>query len=176
VKYALKNLGEDLIKELDKGFDVVRIANWARTLFFYSRYDFSPQVEDVLKAIYYMEAGPEFEYSENELKLLSLMLLNEDVNAVKKINSLKTKEINEVERNSRLENLINNEIEKHANITSQYLKDPDNLISKNALELNEYWLMCPECLDGWESVSYDPMVICPKCKNILHNPRYKESS
>ena len=49
-------------------------------------------------------------------------------------------------------------------------------IEKSATILDDTWLMCPDCIDAWESTSKNPMVICPKCDQVLHNPRWKESN
>lgn len=55
------------------------------------------------------------------------------------------------------------------------LEFPDNSISKRAQVGDEKWLICPECMDAWESSDErDAMVICPKCKKMFHNPRYKD--
>ena len=53
-----------------------------------------------------------------------------------------------------------------------YLQTPNPLVSKSAIMLDEMWLMCPDCIDAWESSSQDAMIICPKCDKALHNPRY----
>lgn len=45
-------------------------------------------------------------------------------------------------------------------------------IPEAASALDEEWLMCHFCLDAWQSISKDGMVICPKCKRMMHNPRY----
>ena len=45
-------------------------------------------------------------------------------------------------------------------------------IPEAASALDEEWLMCHFCLDAWQSTSKDGMVICPKCKRMMHNPRY----
>jgi len=40
---------------------------------------------------------------------------------------------------------------------------------------DDRWLICTSCLDAWESQVQDlAMVICPKCKQVMHNPRYKD--
>lgn len=55
------------------------------------------------------------------------------------------------------------------------LEFPDNTISAKAQIGDEKWLICPDCLDAWESANEkDAMVICPKCKKMFHNPRYKD--
>ncbi len=51
---------------------------------------------------------------------------------------------------------------------------PDQTIKISASILDNNWLMCPICIDGWESRSTDGMVICPKCQTVMHNPRYTE--
>ena len=33
-------------------------------------------------------------------------------------------------------------------------------------------LKCPMCDNKWESTSIFGMIECPKCKTIMHNPRY----
>lgn len=51
---------------------------------------------------------------------------------------------------------------------------PNPFISEKAQIGNDEWLICPICIDAWESkTSIDGMVRCPNCQNILHNPRYK---
>ena len=57
----------------------------------------------------------------------------------------------------------------------EYLESPDINISQFASILDAKWLFCPSCLDAWESESTQAMVICPKCNNAFHNPRYKTS-
>jgi hypothetical protein len=50
---------------------------------------------------------------------------------------------------------------------------PSNTCVAEALD--ETWLMCPYCIDAWESISKEGMVICPKCKTMMHNPRFVSS-
>ncbi|NNM43449.1 MAG: hypothetical protein HKM07_03820 [Chlamydiae bacterium] len=50
---------------------------------------------------------------------------------------------------------------------------PDSEISTTAQILDENWLMCPDCVDAWESTSEDKIVICPKCDRAYYNPRYQ---
>jgi hypothetical protein len=53
-----------------------------------------------------------------------------------------------------------------------YLKIYNSSISRTAEIGDEKWLICPDCLDAWESTSKDAMVICPFCNSLFHNPRY----
>lgn len=52
------------------------------------------------------------------------------------------------------------------------LEFPDPQIKEKASPLEGGWLMCPHCIDAWQPFSKDGMVICPNCKNIMHNPFY----
>ncbi len=56
------------------------------------------------------------------------------------------------------------------------LEFPDDMITEKATILDNEWLMCPVCIDAWQSKSVAGMVECPKCKNAFHNPRYKEGN
>ena len=67
------------------------------------------------------------------------------------------------------------ELEKIADdLIEGELKDPDPSIEKSATILDETWLMCPDCIDAWECTSKNAMVICPKCNQVLHNPRWND--
>jgi hypothetical protein len=46
--------------------------------------------------------------------------------------------------------------------------------SKTAAICDEKWLMCPECMDAWESKSSERVVICPYCNKLFLNPRYQK--
>ena len=50
---------------------------------------------------------------------------------------------------------------------------PDSEIPTTVQVLDENWLMCPDCVDAWVSVSKEDMVICPKCDQVLHNSGYQ---
>ena len=52
------------------------------------------------------------------------------------------------------------------------LEISENDISQSALILDKNWLMCPNCIDAWESTSLNAVVICPKCSMTFHNPRH----
>lgn len=55
------------------------------------------------------------------------------------------------------------------------LEFPDKTITEVAQIGDEKWLICPICMDAWENSDASmAMVICPKCKKMLHNPRYKD--
>jgi hypothetical protein len=134
MKYSKKEIGEELKKELDKGYNIERISSWACDLLYIKmRNRPSSEIGDILDRISLMGAGPEFEYTEQELGLLADRLINE------------------------------------------YIKTPDSSIVKSATQLDNIWLMCPDCIDAWESTTKDAMVICPKCNKAFRNPRHLET-
>ncbi len=91
--FSKKQISVELTKELNKGYNIERISNWAFALsHFRSKEDQLPEIENLLQAIYLMDAGPEFEYSEKELRLLSEMLMNEEADHIKKLDSLIAKD------------------------------------------------------------------------------------
>jgi hypothetical protein len=50
---------------------------------------------------------------------------------------------------------------------------PDVSISVSAQLGDEEWLMCPLCIDAWQSKNFqDALVRCPFCETIFNNPRY----
>lgn len=54
------------------------------------------------------------------------------------------------------------------------LEFSDDSITELAQFGDETWLICPTCIEPWEFTSCrDGMVRCPKCNNVMHNPRYK---
>jgi hypothetical protein len=93
MKCSKKEIGEELKRELDKGYNVIRISNWAHNLFFYSRETFTSDVSQVLQYIFLMEAGSEFEYTEKELRMLANLLINEVENPIKQLDDMKLKEM-----------------------------------------------------------------------------------
>ena len=55
------------------------------------------------------------------------------------------------------------------------LEFPNPSISTTAIYGDEQWLICPICMDAWESTAKTGMVECPLCKNMMHNPRYNRN-
>lgn len=84
MNYTKKELGEDLKKELRIGYNIERISNWAfNLLYIKERGQHHPDVKNILEDISLMSAGPEFEYTEEELKLLAEILIKEGSNPIK---------------------------------------------------------------------------------------------
>ena len=70
--------------------------------------------------------------------------------------------------------IIKNLKQMASNLLEKYLMIPDPKIEEIAIEGNSKWLICPSCNDAWESISSKAMVVCPKCDQVCHNPRYKK--
>ncbi len=68
MKYTKKAFAEDLLREIDKGFDVVRLARWAMRLYSDRVRDLDAGVKDAMMDVVVMEEGPEFEMTEQELR------------------------------------------------------------------------------------------------------------
>lgn len=69
--FTAKELSSVLRAELDKGYDVVRIARVAFQLYQDHGIGLAPNLDEKLLQLMAMEEGPEFEYSEEELRALS---------------------------------------------------------------------------------------------------------
>jgi hypothetical protein len=70
-----------------------------------------------------------------------------------------------------------NKFEKDIFIKYKKLMDvefPNPSIDISATLLDTNWLMCPICIDAWETASTEGMVICPKCQTMMHNPQYSK--
>ena len=52
------------------------------------------------------------------------------------------------------------------------LEYPLSSVTDTAELVQDNWLMCPKCIDAWESDSVLGMVRCPKCSTTFLNPRY----
>ena len=91
MKFSKKEIGAALNEELNKGYNIERISNWAEDLFISMRDKRSTELDNILRHIFLMDAGPEFEYTEQELRLLAEMLINEENDPIKQINDMKLK-------------------------------------------------------------------------------------
>ena len=53
------------------------------------------------------------------------------------------------------------------------LEFPDASIVDFPQVLDSEWLMCPICIDAWQSIdSKDALIKCPKCQKLYNNPRF----
>ncbi len=66
-----KELSSVLQAELDKGYDVVRVSRVAFQLYQDQGVGLTPDIDEKLLQLMAMEEGPEFEFSEDELRALA---------------------------------------------------------------------------------------------------------
>ena len=68
MSYAPKDFKRDLEKELSQGYDVVRIARMAFSVFHERCREIDPDLANKMFQVIAMEEGPEFELSEEQLR------------------------------------------------------------------------------------------------------------
>ena len=90
MNYTSKQLGKELQQELKKGYDIVRISRWAFHIFYSHTGDLNPILSNILEELFRMEDDPQFEYTEQELKLLAEKLINNEEDPIKQINEMKS--------------------------------------------------------------------------------------
>jgi len=91
--YSKEKIGKELINQLNEGYDVKRIAKWAHDLFFYNREQFPQDINDVLQYLLLMDAGPEFENTESQLRQLAISLLKDEKEPLKSLSQKSNSEI-----------------------------------------------------------------------------------
>ena len=72
--YTRSDFGKELASELDNGFDVTHTSRWAYSVYLEKCGDFEAGLDDVVLQVVAMEEGPEFEFTEAELRQTSLKL------------------------------------------------------------------------------------------------------
>jgi hypothetical protein len=76
--YTNQEFGYELKKQLERNFDVVKIARWAENVYSNHCREISSELNDIIMVLAIMEHGKEFEYSKQELDLLAeKLILNE---------------------------------------------------------------------------------------------------
>jgi hypothetical protein len=81
------DLGIQLKKELEKGYNLERISNWALEKLIFSG-DVGKELNYILNVISAINEGPEFEYTEQELNLLSELLIKGEDDPIGKIEGM----------------------------------------------------------------------------------------
>ncbi len=71
-------IGKDLKYILDKQWDIVQISRWSENIYTNHCRELSPEIDDIIMALSCMEHGPEFEYTEEELRLFAEKLINDE--------------------------------------------------------------------------------------------------
>jgi len=71
-----QKIGQELIDQLNSGYNVDNISWWAHLLMIKPKDDPEGEMREILETISLMGAGPEFEYSEKELRGLAVLLIS----------------------------------------------------------------------------------------------------
>jgi len=67
--YSKHQFGVELQQQIEKGVDITRIARWAHhNVCLRHALEMDPELKDIVMQIIAMEEGPEFEFSEEELR------------------------------------------------------------------------------------------------------------
>jgi hypothetical protein len=93
MQYSKKEIGRLLVEELNKGYSIDRLVNWSDKLFVNERNQYSYELENVLCSISIMGVSKKFEYTEEELRLLAELLLNEEKDPIEFINNLRSEDV-----------------------------------------------------------------------------------
>lgn len=75
MNYSKQAFGQALKNQILSGYDVVKLARWAHGLFLEHSSHLEPGLQEILMQVVAMEEGPEFEFSEAELKELAEELI-----------------------------------------------------------------------------------------------------
>jgi hypothetical protein len=71
MKYTRKDFGKDLIRQLRTGYDVARLSRWAYSVYLERCREMDAGLDELVMSIVAMEEGPEFEFSEQELRRMA---------------------------------------------------------------------------------------------------------
>ena len=72
-----KQIGQGLLHELEKGYDIYRIARWAYKFYIDHLRELSEELQATLESLFFMEEGPEFVIAEQELRALADKLMRQ---------------------------------------------------------------------------------------------------
>jgi hypothetical protein len=84
-----QQFGKELQSQLSKGFDVVKISRWAYQVYSNNCRNIDPDMREILEYLFSMEDDPQFEYTEQELKLLAQKIINNEKDPLKQINNMR---------------------------------------------------------------------------------------
>ena len=73
--YQANDFGRELLGELNRGYDVVRISRWAMATYMKYSGSTDPSLDGDIMKIVAMEEGPEFEMTEEQLRAFAQRLM-----------------------------------------------------------------------------------------------------
>ena len=88
-----QELGRELKSFLATEKDIVKISRWAFRLYSNNRQNLDPSISETLECLFSMEDDPQFEYTDQELRLLAEMLINDEKDPIKQINEMKFRKL-----------------------------------------------------------------------------------
>lgn len=74
--YTSGDFAQELLNELGKGYDVVRLSRWAMAAYLKHCGGIEPELKREIMAVVVMEEGPEFEMTEQELREFAERLMS----------------------------------------------------------------------------------------------------
>jgi hypothetical protein len=69
--YTRQDFGRDLMAELTRGYDVVRLSRWAMSVYMKNCQETDAELDKAIMGVVAMEEGPQFEISEQELRQMA---------------------------------------------------------------------------------------------------------
>ncbi len=76
MSYSKQEFGQRLKDQILSGYDIVKLARWAHSLFLENSSQMEPELQETIMQLVAMEEGPEFEFSEAELTELAEELVS----------------------------------------------------------------------------------------------------
>ena len=87
-KLTKQELGIVLRARLDQGYDVVKLSRWAYSLFFKNSERLISELDSVLEYLFSMEDDPQFEYTEEQLRVLAQLLIDNEDSPIEKLHQI----------------------------------------------------------------------------------------
>lgn len=75
MNYQAEHFGRELLCELDRGYDIVRISRWAMATYMKHSAYTDPSLDSEIMKVIAMEEGPEFEMTEQQLREFAQRLM-----------------------------------------------------------------------------------------------------
>ena len=172
MKYTKTQIGHELLDILNMGYDIHKISNWADAISINLNSKESQELDDILQRILIMDAGPEFEYTENELRLIAKKLILNENNPIKRITEINSNGVKNKSEFSKKQigNLLADELLKGYDIKrlakwaqEMYYKVKDKA-SPEIVNLLEMILL----IDAGEDLSYSERELWALAKMLIN--------
>lgn len=84
-----QELGRGLLHQLTQEYDIVKISRWAFKIYSENCRTIDSRMTEILEILFSMEDDPQFEYSEQELRLLAEKLIANSEDPLKEVHAMK---------------------------------------------------------------------------------------